>query len=248
MRSNKGKVPPRYKHTIEENKSLWYRWSNIKRRCLRETDARYDEYGGRGIKMCQEWLESFDNFADWALSHGYEEHLTIERIDVNGDYCPENCKWIPRKEQAFNKRQTIWVDYRGRHIQLMKLCDELGLKYDTIHNRVTKMGWDIERAINEPTHTDIKSLMEKCKERGLIYGVVRDRINKLGWSEEEALSTPTGRGRYENQYAKRMVEEECKLCGAKFHKVIGFQQYCSEECRLIAKNQRRREKSRKTIT
>lgn len=194
MRSNKGKIPPRYKYKIVENKSLWSRWHGIKRRCLCETDQRYDEYGGRGITVCDEWIESFDNFAEWAYSNGFKEDLTIERIDVNGNYCPENCKWISRREQSFNKRDTIWVDYHGEHIQLRKICKRLNKPYDTIHNRIMVLGWDAARAIDTPSQQE-NSLRKACMENGINYGTVSTRINKFHWSREEALATPSfGRG------------------------------------------------------
>ena len=241
MLCNKGKVPPRYEHRIDEYRPLWTKWNGMKRRCLSEIDDRYGDYGGRGIKMYQPWIDSFDNFAEWALSHGYKDDLTIERIDVNGDYCPENCKWIPIKEQCFNTRRTIWVDYKGRHVQLMKLCMELGKSYDTIHNRITKMGWDAERAIDEPSSREEESLMHKCKTRGLNYGTVRDRMRKLGWSEEEALSVPTGRGRTA-LYSERHVVSNCALCGKEFTKITGGQKFCSAECREKSKKERNRNK------
>lgn len=195
MRRNKGKVPPRYRHTVKEHKLLWSKWNGIKKRCLFENDERYDEYGGRGIKMCDEWAESFDNFADWALENGYRDDLTIERIDVNGNYCPENCKWIPRREQACNKRDTIWVDYHGEHIQLRKLCQRLNKSYDTIHNRIVVLGWDTEKAIDELSQRE-GSLMSECKKVGINYDTVLTRINRFGWTKEEALLTPSeGKGK-----------------------------------------------------
>lgn len=233
-----GKFQAVYRYPISENKSIWYRWHHIKRRCRDPRSPRYKDYGGRGIDMCDEWYDSFDTFADWAYSNGFSPELTIERIDVNKGYCPENCCWIKREEQAFNKRQTIWVDYKGRHVQLMKLCIEKNLTYDAIHNRIMAMGWDVERAIDEPLYTPDDSLMSKCKERGLNYGVVRDRINKLGWSEIDALSVPTGRGRNVNHYAERQIESKCDRCGKTFVKIVGRQHYCSDKCRKAAKKER----------
>ena len=233
---NHGKKPPRYKHHVEDHKRLWRIWNGIKRRCLFETDQRYHQYGGRGIKMCALWQESFDNFAEWALSNGYQDDLTIERIDVNGDYCPENCTWITRKEQSLNKRETIWVDYKGRHIQLVKLCEEKGLRYDPIHNRIMDMGWDVERAIDEPLRTNEGSLMSKCKALGLNYGTVSDRIRKLGWTEEEALSVKTGRGRHSSPLIHGDKTAYCLNCGQKFEKTNGVQKFCSEVCRKTYKS------------
>lgn len=227
---NRGVKPPRYKHKKMDNLSLWYRWHGIKKRCRNERDERYHQYGGRGIKVCDEWLESFDNFAEWALSNGYAENLTLERIDVNGDYCPENCKWITPQEQAFNKRDTKWVDYKGEHIQLKVLCDRLGVTYDTVHDRIYKRGWSVEDAIERPSkRTD--SLMSKCRERGLNYGTIRDRVTKLGWSEEEALNTPC-EGRYNCviRHRKEMPDRSCPICGTVFSPKNARQKYCSESC------------------
>ena len=186
---NKGVKPPRYRHQIADNLSLWRRWHGVKRRCLNINDARYHQYGGRGIKICDEWLESFDNFADWALSNGYNENLTIERINVDGDYCPENCKWITLREQSYNKRDTKWVDYKGEHIRLMELCEREGVCYDTVHDRIYKRKWSVERAIDTPSQ-QVGSLRSRCIEKGINYETVRSRILKFGWSEECALNTP----------------------------------------------------------
>lgn len=237
---NHGIKPPRYRHKVVENKRLWNIWNGIKKRCLFETEPRYAQYGARGITICDEWKESFDNFADWAYANGYDDTLTIERIDVNGNYCPENCKWITRKEQAFNKQDTIWVDYQGKRIQLRKLCEEKGLRYDAIHNRIMKMGWNVEKAIDTPLYTNEGSLLSKCKEKKLNYATVRDRIRKLGWSEEEALSVPTDGGRHGAPLKHGNMSWICDRCGKAFTRINGRQRFCCDECREEAKKERRR--------
>ena len=85
--------------------SFYHTWQNIKGRCLRVTHPKYKRYGGRGIKVCDEWLD-IKNFAEWALSHGWKEGLTIDRIDNDGDYCPENCRWVSLSENSRKKRTT----------------------------------------------------------------------------------------------------------------------------------------------
>ncbi len=97
-----------FKHGLS-NSRLYSIWRHMKQRCYDVSNVKYKNYGARGIKICDEWnseVDGYVNFYNWAMSHGYKEDLTIERIDVNDDYCPENCEWIPLKYQAFNKVST----------------------------------------------------------------------------------------------------------------------------------------------
>lgn len=186
-------------YSKKDNLKLWYIYHGMKKRCLNSNHKRYKDYGGRGIIVCDEWLKGFDFFAVWAYANGYEEGLTIEREDVNGNYCPENCKWITREEQAYNKRTSIKVEYRGEIKDLMLWCKELGLKYDTIHHRITH-GWEIAKAFETPISQEV-SFSEICRRNGINPSTAYDRIHKFGWDYEKAISTPSvGRGANKKTY------------------------------------------------
>ena len=106
------------KHGMTETR-LYGIWCGIKNRCTNPNFEHYDRYGGRGIKMCDEWLNSFETFMQWSNEHGYDaraKYMSIDRIDVDGDYCPANCRWLSdRKEQNRNRSDTIYVTYNDGH-------------------------------------------------------------------------------------------------------------------------------------
>lgn len=145
-------------------------------------------YGKRGISICEEW-KNYEKFAEWARDNGYKDGLTIERIDVNGDYCPENCTWIPLSIQARNRRTTSWVTYRGREMSLAEAAELAGLPYKQVHYRIKRSGWSVEKALSEPIKSGVSDLHKKCDELGLNYHTIYNRI-RMGWSEEDALKTP----------------------------------------------------------
>lgn len=89
--------------------------------------------GGRGIIMCDEWKNNFLSFKDWAMTNGYKEDLTIDRIDVNGNYEPDNCRWITNKEQQSNKRNNVIVEYNNEKMTLKQWSDRMKLDYKSVH-------------------------------------------------------------------------------------------------------------------
>ena len=140
-------------HNMSQTR-LYRTWAGIKARCYYTSQPAYKSYGARGIKMCDEWLHSFDAFAKWALSNGYQDDLTIERIDNDKGYNPDNCKWIGLGEQANNRHSNIKITYKGDTRNLSEWCKIYGKDYYLVHNRMYKLGWDFERAISEPVHAE----------------------------------------------------------------------------------------------
>lgn len=104
----------------------------MKTRCSNPKYEHFASYGGRGIKVCDEWRNDFQSFHDWAMSNGYKEGLTIDRIDVNGNYEPSNCRWASAKEQSKNKRNTLFVTHKGITKTLIEWAEITGIKYQTL--------------------------------------------------------------------------------------------------------------------
>ena len=141
------------------DKRLYGAWYNMCARCYDENNKAYVNYGGRGIQVCPEWKDDYSNFLKWALANGYKSSLTIERIDVNGDYEPGNCAWVTRKDQANNRRNNRIVTFRGETKTLTQFCEEYNIKPDTFRDRI-KRGWSFEDALTKP----VRKFKEKSNE------------------------------------------------------------------------------------
>lgn len=132
----------------------------MKQRCYDKNRKDYVEYGGRGIKICDEWLlskgEGFLNFYEWSIENGWKEGLTIDRINNDGNYEPNNCRWTTIKEQSNNTRRNRYIEYNGKIQSMSAWCDELNLPYGTIRSRIQR-GWSPDRAFAEPIDTAYKS-------------------------------------------------------------------------------------------
>lgn len=131
---------------------LYHEWIGMKQRCNDPNYHGYDDYGGRGITICEEWRESFETFRDWALANGYRDDLTIERKNVNGHYCPGNCKWATAEEQANNRRNNRKITYMGETHTIAQWAEITGLSYSAIRGRLMR-GWPVERILTEPNHS-----------------------------------------------------------------------------------------------
>lgn len=125
-------------------------WHTMLNRCNNPNSSSYENYGGRGIHICKEWEGSYLLFRKWAIEHGYSESLSIDRVDVNGDYEPSNCRWVTRGEQANNTRANVPVEFGGVTMNLMQWSKQSGIPYRTLRARLINYGWSIERALTTP--------------------------------------------------------------------------------------------------
>lgn len=132
------------------NSRLYIIWFNIKQRCNNSKNPNYKHYGGRGIKICKEWQENFMSFYNWAMDNGYKEDLTIDRIDVNGNYEPNNCRWATSDIQANNMRTNRILTYKEETHNMKQWAKILNINYTTLHSRFRK-GWTIEKAFTYKT-------------------------------------------------------------------------------------------------
>jgi len=186
-------------------------YDNMKRRCYDTNNTNYSYYGGRGITICDEWNDrklvppgiggrcskGYLAFKKWALENGYQDNLTIDRIDPNGNYEPSNCRWVTMKVQSNNLRNNIRLTYKGRTQTIHEWCDELNLNFDRIRNRICYMGWTVEEAFETKENINChyltfngktQSINEWGKELGIKPNTISTRL-KYGWTVERALNT-----------------------------------------------------------
>ena len=146
-------------------------WRSMLNRCYWEKHKHYNNYGGRGIAVCDEWRFNSSAFGDWAISNGYADNLSIDRIDNNGNYCPENCRWVTWKEQMKNRRpfsrntssrkannrkinskrsQNALIEINGIIKTRNEWCDFYGISRKTVDKRIYELKWDVVEAITTP--------------------------------------------------------------------------------------------------
>lgn len=136
------------------NKSRIYKiYHGMLNRCYLETMPDYKEYGGRGIEVCKEWRgeNGFETFYEWAQANGYSDKLTLDRIDVNGNYEPLNCRWTITRVQNLNKRNTRYLTHRGITKTLVEWGEQSACGVQAFRARV-QANWDMDRALTEPKH------------------------------------------------------------------------------------------------
>lgn len=126
---------------------IYTKWVSMKDRCMNPLNSEYSLYGGRGIKICTEWVNSFENFYEWAMNSGYSDGLTIDRINNNGNYEPANCRWTDLKTQANNTRRNHYLTYKGETKTLAEWAEIMKINYSTLKARINTYHWTVERAL-----------------------------------------------------------------------------------------------------
>lgn len=145
----RGSSNPNFKDGRKSTR-LYRIYNNMKSRCYNSRFPSYKNYGGRGISICPEWLEDFIVFRDWAIDNGYRDDLSIDRIDNNGDYEPNNCRWVTPYVQSNNTRRNHYITLAGKTLTLKEWADHFGISEKTVRDRI-KRGWDIESALTVPS-------------------------------------------------------------------------------------------------
>lgn len=157
-----------YRKEVTSNKStvhhmkgtkMYNTWLAMKRRCYSPEHEGYKNYGGRGIKVCDEWKNDFMNFYTWAISHGYKDNLTIDRINVNESYTPNNCKWSNIKEQQRNRTNNRMIKFKGQIKCLAEWAEEYNINPSALKLRLCR-NWPIEKALLTP----IKNNKKNCSQ------------------------------------------------------------------------------------
>lgn len=141
----------RFKHgdSGKGNSRIYQIWSAMRARCAAKSGLGFKNYKSRGITVCSEWND-FINFKSWSISNGYNESLEIDRIDNDGNYSPDNCRWTTREINSSNKRSTLKISYLGETKSLADWCKLLGLKYREMQRRISHRGWTVEEAFLTP--------------------------------------------------------------------------------------------------
>ena len=131
------------------NTRIYNTWWNIRRRCYNKNNKHYKNYGGRGIKVCDEWLNNFVAFKEWAMHNGYNDKLTLDRINVDGNYEPSNCRWVDNISQQNNRRNNNYISYKGEIRTLAQWSRLKGIPRSTLYKRLFVLNWSIDKALGE---------------------------------------------------------------------------------------------------
>lgn len=133
----------------ERHGRIYTIWANMKQRCNNRNARQYQDYGGRGITVCDEWDTSYEAFRDWAKENGYRDDLTIDRINNDGPYTPENCRWATPRDQSNNTRRNRYLTHNGETHSVSEWARILGINQGTLRKRLYKYKWSTEDALGK---------------------------------------------------------------------------------------------------
>ena len=124
-------------------------WLPMRNRCSKPNCSAYGKYGAKGIRVCEEWDKSFEAFRDWSYENGYNDSLTIDRIDSTGNYTPENCRWVTQKVQQNNRGNNVYLTYKGETHSLIEWEQITGIPYRVLYDRQYRK-WEVNRIFEQP--------------------------------------------------------------------------------------------------
>ena len=157
----RNRPPLNIKHGLR-NTRIYSIWAAMHNRCKNPSNKHYASYGGKGIAVCREWAD-VKAFYEWAIANGYDDTLTLDRKNTNGNYQPDNCRWSTQKEQQNNRTNNIYVTAFGTTRSINEWCEITGLSYSTIRGRIFEYGWDAEKALTTPQRTKKSKGVKLCK-------------------------------------------------------------------------------------
>jgi hypothetical protein len=179
--------------------SMYQKWKGIKRRCFNPNEKQYKDYGGRGITICERWANNFEAFL-LDMGEPPTEYHSLDRIDVNGNYEPGNCRWATSKEQNRNKRTNVTYEYNGQQYFLIELAEKFKIPFSTLAGRIITLKWSVKKAVETPVASykkdpvfvwdgQARTIASLAKEYGVDYQLVRNRVAN-GWDIKDALLKP----------------------------------------------------------
>lgn len=183
------------------NTKLFRIWSGIKTRCNNCHNSNYRYYGAKGIRICPDWENSYETFREWALSSGYEDGLSIDRIDFNGNYEPSNCRWVAGSVQQRNRSSNRIITYNGESHCLSEWAEILGIDSDVLLKRLGSKNFSLEEAFTLPVRVhdhrneiikfngESKTLLEWANSLSIPYNALRSRLYSQHWDVERAFKT-----------------------------------------------------------
>lgn len=192
---------------------LYRIWSGMISRCTNENVDSYKYYGAKGISVCEEWKD-YVKFKQWAESNGYNDNLTIDRINNDKEYCPENCRWITIKEQERNRSNNHIVEYNGESHTISEWSEIFNINVDDLIYRI-KSGWDIQTALTKPINEYNKKIeyngeshtyKEWAEIMDIPYSTLMCRINTCNMSIEAALCKTIGYTELDDKIIKCRVD------------------------------------------